>query len=130
MINQPKQLVLDSSSSLSNDIDMIELDDNHEEFNTTTTTTTKSTSTTTTTTTASNQTKSSASSFAAAKMSSSQHKLTRDDLDAYEKQISHFTDHTFKAILILIAVIMLLTAVIMFLIFKNRYKKKFDYYLN
>lgn len=43
-----------------------------------------------------------------------------DELAMYENKMSNMTDHTFRAILTLIAVILLLTAVIMFLVFKNR----------
>lgn len=103
------------------DIDMVEVEE--EEINSTTTTTKMTTTTTlTTTTTTKNQTSSKMASFTA-KLSSSnneRNKLSRDELETYEKKMTNFTDHTFKAIFTLIAVILLLTAVIMFLIFKNR----------
>lgn len=105
------------------DIDMVEIEE--EEINSTTTTikmTTTTTLTTLTTTSNKNQTSSKMASFTA-KLSSSNNersRLSRDELETYEKKMTNFTDHTFKAIFTLIAVILLLTAIIMFLIFKNR----------
>ena len=101
---------------------MVEVEE--EEINSSTTTIKMTTTTIlTTTTTAKNQTNSKMASFTA-KLSSSNNErskqLSRDELETYEKKMTNFTDHTFKAIFTLIAVILLLTAVVMFLIFKNR----------
>lgn len=105
---------------------MIEVDEDEKNS---TTSTTKTIPTTTTTEVTRNQTINSTkeASFTA-KLSSDDKKLTDQQLETYEQKINHITDHTFKAIIFLIGIILVLTSVVMFMVFKNRYKSSLSEY--